>query len=204
MTKEEELQLLQRAQKDDMAAFEEIVRANEKTVYNLALRTLGSREDAEDAVQEVFLKAYTALKSFRGESRISVWLYRITSNVCTDALRRRRDTVSLSVEDDEGEGAQLELPDARFDPAAIAERTDLRERVGAALQYLPAEQREAFLLRTVAEQSYEEIAETMGTDLGTVKSRIYRARKKLCELLSDGGNFSAGNASNHREGGVQA
>jgi len=204
MTRQEELELLNRAQKGDVAAFEEIVRTHEKTVYNLALRTLGSCEDAEDAVQEVFLKAYTSLKSFRGESKISVWLYRITNNVCIDALRRRRTTVSLTgAEDDSGEAGELELPDDRFDPAAIAEQTDLREQVGKALQKLPAEQREAFLLRTVAQQSYEEIAATLGIDLGTVKSRIFRARKKLCTLLSDSGNFSAGDASNKTEGGVQ-
>ena len=82
------------AQSGDSAAFEAIVRAHEATVYRLALRQLGSREDAEDAAQEVFLKAYTGLQSFRGDSKLSVWLYRITSNVCIDLLRRRRETVS--------------------------------------------------------------------------------------------------------------
>ena len=204
MTREEELSLLQRAQKDDMDAFETIVRAHEKTVYNLALRTLGNPEDAEDAAQEVFLKAYTSIKSFRGESKISVWLYRITNNVCIDLLRKRKDAVSLSVEDAEGAETEIEIADETFDPAAIAERADLKARVGEAVRLLPPEQREAFLLRVVAEQSYEEIAATLGVDLGTVKSRIYRARKKLCALLSDGGNFSPDSASNDREGGVQA
>ena len=204
MTREEELTLLQRAQKDDMDAFETIVRAHEKTVYNLALRALGNPEDAEDAAQEVFLKAYTSIKSFRGESKISVWLYRITNNVCIDLLRKRKDTVSLSTEDADGEAAEFEIADTGFDPAAIAERNDLKERLAEAVQLLPQEQREAFLLRVVAEQSYEEIAATLGVDLGTVKSRIFRARKKLCALLSDGGNFSPGGASNDKEGGVQA
>ena len=204
MTRDEELTLLQRAQKDDKDAFEAIVRAHEKTVYNLALRTLGNPEDAEDAAQEVFLKAYTSLKSFRGESKISVWLYRITNNVCIDLLRKRKDAVSLSTEDAEGAETEIEIADETFDPAAIAERADLKARVGEAVRLLPPEQREAFLLRVVAEQSYEEIAATLGVDLGTVKSRIFRARKKLCALLSDGGNFSPDGASNDREGGVQA
>ena len=204
MTREEELSLLQRAQKDDMDAFEAIVRAHEKTVYNLALRSLGNPEDAEDAAQEVFLKAYTSIKSFRGESKISVWLYRITNNVCIDFLRRRRDVVSLSVEDAEGAETELEIADTAFDPAAIAERADLKARVGEAVRLLPQEQREAFLLRVVAEQSYEEIAAALNIDIGTVKSRIFRARKKLCALLSGGGNFSPDGASNDREGGVQA
>ena len=204
MTREEELNLLQRAQKDDMDAFEAIVRAHEKTVYNLALRALGNPEDAEDAAQEVFLKAYTSLKSFRGESKISVWLYRITNNVCIDLLRKRKDAMSLSAEDAEGAETELEIADEKFNPAVIAERNDLKARLGEAVLYLPQEQREAFLLRVVAEQSYEEIAATLCVDLGTVKSRIFRARKKLCALLSDSGNFSPGDASKKPEGGVQA
>ncbi len=202
MTKEEELTLLQRAQKVDGDAFEEIVRIHEKTVYHLALRQLGNREDAEDAAQEVFLKAYTGLGSFRGESRLSVWLYRITNNICVDMLRRRRETVSLSAERDDGEPLELELPDERFDPAALAERKDLREHLGRALRQLPPDAREILLLRELGGQSYGEIAETLSLDPGTVKSRIFRARKKLCALLD--GNFSCDGASKEGKGGVQA
>ena len=202
MTKEEELALLHRAQKGDAGAFEEIVRACEKTVYHLALRQLGSREDAEDASQEVFLKAYTALGSFRGESRLSVWIYRITNNVCIDFLRRRRETVSLSAVNDEGEPMELELPDERFDPAALAERKDLRERLGEAMMLLPPDAREILLLRELGGESYGEIADTLNIDVGTVKSRIFRARKKLCSLLE--GNFSSDGASKEEKGGVQA
>ncbi len=202
MTREEERELLTRAQKGDSAAFEDIVRAHEATVYHLALRQLGSREDAEDAAQEVFLKAYTALASFRGDSRLSVWLYRITNNICIDFLRRRRETVSLSQENEDGEPLELELPDARFDPAALAERKDLREQVGKALQALPPDSREILLLRELGGQSYEEIAATLSLDLGTVKSRIFRARKKLCALLE--GNFSGDGPSKEKKGGVRA
>ncbi len=202
MTKEEERSLLQRAQRGDADAFEEIVRANEKTAYHLALRQLGSREAAEDAAQEVFLKAYTSLGSFRGDSRLSVWLYRITSNVCVDMLRRRRETVSLYTENEDGEPMELELPDERFDPAALAERKDLRERIGKALEQLPPDAREILLLRELGGRRYDEIAETLGIDIGTVKSRIFRARKKLCALLD--GNISDGVPSKERKGGVQA
>ena len=202
MTREEERELLSRAQKGDSAAFESIVRAHEATVFHLALRQLGNREDAEDAAQEAFLKAYTALASFRGDSRLSVWLYRITNNVCIDFLRRRRETVSLSQENEDGEPLELELPDERFDPAALAERKDLREQVGKALQALPPDAREILLLRELGGQSYEEIAETLSLDLGTVKSRIFRARKKLCALLE--GNFSGDSASKEKKGGERA
>ena len=202
MTREEELALLARAKAGDSRAFEEIVSAHEATVYHLALRQLGSREDAEDAAQEVFLKAWTGLASFRGDSKLSVWLYRITSNVCTDLLRRRKETVSLSTENEDGEAQELELPDERFDPAAIAERKDLREQVGKALNALPAEAREILALREIGGQSYEEIAKTLALDIGTVKSRIFRARKKLCALLD--GNFSETAPSRRTKGGVQA
>ena len=201
MTREEERSLLERARRGDTAAFEEIVRENEKTVFHLALRQLGNREDAEDATQEVFLKAFTGLGSFRGESKISVWLYRITCNVCTDILRKRRDSVSLSLETEDGE-AELELPDERFDPVALTERSDLREQVGEALKKLPADGREILLLREIGGQSYEEIAETLSLDIGTVKSRIFRARKKLCALLA--GNISDDRPSKEGKGGVQA
>jgi len=201
LTREEEQQLLDRARSGDMEAFEAIVRANEAAVYRLALSKLGSREDAEDASQEVFLKAYTALNGFRGDSRISVWLYRIASNVCLDFLRRRRDTVSLSAEDENGEPLELDLPDNRFDPVSLTERKDLNERISTAIDALPPDAREILLLRVVAEQSYDDIAESLQLDIGTVKSRIFRARKKLCALLD--GNFSDARSSKKSEGGVR-
>lgn len=200
MTRQEEQKLVERAARGDTAAFEEIVRANEKMVYNLALRSLGNREDAEDAAQEVFMKAYAALATMRGDSKLSVWLYRITNNVCIDMLRRRRDTLSLSCETEDGE-SEFDLPDSRFDPAAIAERRDLREQVSRALAQLPDDARQIFLLRELAGQSYAEIAETLQIDIGTVKSRIFRARKRICLLLS--GNISEESPSKRSEGGVQ-
>lgn len=200
MTVEEEQRLVQQARGGDVAAFEALVRAHEATVYRLALRQLGSREDAEDAAQEVFLKAYTSIRNFRGDSKLSVWLYRITCNVCTDALRRRRETVSLSQETEEGSG-ELELPDQRFDPVALAEQSDLRTRIAAALERLPAGARQILLLRELGGASYEEIAGILSLDLGTVKSRIFRARKKLCTLLN--GNFSEESPSKSVKGGAK-
>ena len=201
MTAQEEHALIQKARGGDVAAFEEIVRANEKTVYHLALRQLGSPEDAEDAAQETFLKAYTGLKNFREDAKLSVWLYRITCNVCTDILRKRKDAQSLSVETEDGD-LELDVPDVRFDPVELTERSELREQVSAALSALPEGARKILLLREIGGQSYEEIAETLELDMGTVKSRIFRARKKLCSLLQ--GNISDDTASKKEKGGVQA
>ena len=199
-----EYKLLERARSGDRDAFEAIVLANEKPLYHLALRTLKHPEDAADAVQETFLKAYVGLNSFRGDSKLSVWLYRIMANVCTDALRRRRDAVSLT-EEDEGDGAgELDLPDDRWDPAALAERKDTQERVRKALDKLPDEFRRTLLLREYSGLSYEEIGAALELPVATVKTRIFRARKKLCALLTADGNFSAPSSSKQTKGGERA
>ena len=199
MTRKEERAAVELAQKGDEDAFESIVRAYETILYNLALRTLRSREDAADAVQETFLKAYRALPEFRGESRLSVWLYRIANNVCMDMLRGRKDAGSLTEEN--GEELELAAPETRFDPAAILERKDLQLRVRTALSMLPEEFRQPLLLRAFAGLSYTEIAQTLSLEPGTVKSRIFRARKNLCTILSDDGNFSGKKPSNQSKGG---
>ena len=131
MTREEELAIVQGVRAGDANAFETLVTAYEKTVYNLALRMVGNPQDAEDMTQEAFLKAYNSLDSFRGDSKFSVWLYRIVSNVCLDHLRKknRRSTVSLSVEDDEGEEIQLDIPDTALSPEAMLEQKLTREAV---------------------------------------------------------------------------
>ena len=198
MTREEELAVIRKVQNGDVNAFEDLVAAYEKNVYNLALRMTGSPEDAEDMAQEAFIKAYNSLSSFRGESKFSVWLYRIVSNVCLDYLRKRKKqgTVSLSVEDDEGEEAQLDLPDLSQSPEAVLEKKLTREAVQRGLAALPEDARHILLLREIQGLSYEEIGETLGLEAGTVKSRIFRARKRLCAFLLADGNipdaFSSG------------
>ena len=198
MTREEELAVIRKVQNGDVNAFEDLVAAYEKNVYNLALRMTGSPEDAEDMAQEAFIKAYNSLSSFRGESKFSVWLYRIVSNVCLDFLRKRKKqgTVSLSVEDDEGEEAQLDLPDLSQSPEALLEKKLTREAVQRGLAALPEDARHILLLREIQGLSYEEIGETLGLEAGTVKSRIFRARKRLCAFLLADGNipdaFSSG------------
>ena len=191
MTREQELAVIRRVQRGDVNAFEELVAAYEKNVYNLALRMTGSPEDAEDMAQESFIKAYNSLPSFRGDSKFSVWLYRIVSNVCLDFLRKksRRGTVSLSVEDDDGEDVQLDLPDTSQSPEALLEKKLTRESVQRGLASLPPDARQILLLREIQGLSYEEIGETLGLEPGTVKSRIFRARKKLCAYLLADGNI---------------
>ena len=203
MTREEERELLQKSAAGDTTAFDYIVEAHEKLLYNLALRMLDSPEDAADAVQETFLKAYSGLSAFRGESKLSLWLCRILNNVCVDMLRRRRTTVSLSGAEDGDDAGAMAIPDERFDPAMLLERKDLGERVRAALGLLPPDFRTPLLLRVYGGYSYAEIAAVLSLDLGTVKTRIFRARKKLCTLLARDGNISENKPSEQAKGGAQ-
>lgn len=197
MTREEELRLVRRVQSGEAEAFEELVRAHEKTVYNLALRLVGNPQDAEDMAQEAFLKVYRSLPEFRGESKFSVWLYRIVSNVCLDHLRRqgRRPASSLTTEDEDGEKQQWDVPDESQSPERLLEQKLTREAVQRGLETLPEDQRQILLLREIRGMSYEEIGQTLDLEPGTVKSRIFRARKKLVAWLLADGNIPDAYAS---------
>ena len=188
MTREEEQQIIAQVLAGDVQRFEPLVKANETGVYNLALRMLGNAQDALDASQEAFFRAYRALTSFRGDSKFSVWLYRLTSNVCLDMLRKRgrREELSLT---DEGV-SELPLPDLRYDPQGLLEKKELRRAVRRGMEKLSPEFREALALRDGEGLSYEEIGQVTGLESGTVKSRIYRARRKLAAILMADGNFS--------------
>lgn len=191
MTREQELTIIRRVQHGDTEAFSVLVAAYEKNVFNVALQMTGNREDAQDMAQEAFLKAFNSLSTFRGDSKFSSWLYRIVSNVCLDFKRRqsRRPSSSLTVEDDEGESLQLDIADESQSPEALLERKLTRDAVRRGLASLPDEQRQILLLREIQGLSYEEIAEVMDLEPGTVKSRIFRARKKLCAFLIKDGNI---------------
>lgn len=190
MTRQEEQNIIARVLAGDTDAFELLVRAHEKLVYNLTLRILGNEQDALDASQEAFFRAYRALESFRADSKFSVWLYRLTSNVCLDMLRQRSrtgDPLSLTTD----EGMELSLPDERFDPETELEKKELRRAVQEGLQALEPAFRQALVLREINGLSYEEIGQVMGLESGTVKSRIFRARRKLAAYLTASGNISA-------------
>lgn len=192
MTREEEDRLVARVRDGDGDAFEKLMLENQTKVYNLALRMVGNEEDAFDMSQEAFIKAYNSILCFRGDCRFSVWLYRLTTNVCLDFLRSagRRSHSSLSYEDDGDEEKELEIPDERFSPENEVEKRELREAVNRGLMKLPKDYRAILLLREIDGLSYEEIGQALDLEEGTVKSRIFRARKKLCAILAADGNFS--------------
>ncbi len=203
MTPEQELRCIRKVLSGDAEAFEPLMLAYEKNVYALALRTLSNAQDAEDVTQETFLKAYRSLSSFRGDSKFSVWLYRIASNLCLDLLRqrKRRPEQSLTAEDDEGEAEELAVPDESLSPERLLEQKLTREAVQRGLRQLPEQARQILLLRELQGLSYEEIGEVLQLEPGTVKSRIFRARKRLCAFLLEDGNLPDPIASKYAEGG---
>jgi RNA polymerase sigma-70 factor (ECF subfamily) len=194
-------ELVQRAKDGDKAAFEELVTANQRGVYSLALRYIGNREDALDISQEAFFRAYKSLPFFNGDCAFSTWLYRLTINVSIDFLRtaKRKGATPFSAL---GEPDQvLVVPDTRHSPEKEAELSELKEALAEALKTLSDEHRAVFILRAVHELSYTEIAEILELEEGTVKSRLSRARDKLKQELK--GNLSSVVPSNSSKGGEQ-
>lgn len=202
MTREQEALTVQRILDGNADEYEKLVLEYQKNVYNLALRMIGNPEDAADMAQEAFIKAYNFLSAYRGDSKFSVWLYRIVSNVCLDFLRskKRRQTVSLSVIDDGGDDTELDIADESQSPERIFERAMTRDAVRRGLAALTPEYRQILVLRELQGMSYEEIAAVLGLESGTVKSRIFRARKKLCAFLLRDGNISGFAPSSNTEG----
>lgn len=202
MTEVSEKKIIEKVLGGDANAFEELVLKYEKTVYNLALRMVGDRDDASDMTQETFIKAYGSLSSFRGDSKFSVWIYRITTNVCLDFLRSksRKQQVSLTVSYDD-EDAQLDIPDPKADPEQQLMQKMSMQSVEEGLKTLPDKQRQILVMRELGGMSYAEIGAALSLEEGTVKSRIFRARKRLCAFLLDSGNIPDSLASKGMKGG---
>lgn len=205
MTREDEGRIIESVLSGDSEVFEVLVLENQKNVFNLALKMTSNEQDALDISQEAFIKAYTRLGDFKGESRFSVWLYRLTYNLCIDFLRktRRTSTIPLNFTDADGDETEMELPDLRYLPETELEKTELRRAVDEAINSLPPERRQVIILREITGLSYAEIAETLGINEGSVKSRISRARCQLAEILVTNGTFSPDERRNSRRGDIR-
>ncbi len=193
--------LVRRAQAGELAAFNTLVLRHQDAIYSLALRFLGNREGAEDAAQEAFIRAYRSIGSFRGD-RFRSWLFTIVSNVARDELRRqqRRPQRSLDEARDDPDAPDLDPPDRGPTPESEAMRGDLRRALETALQELPEQWRMTVVLADVHGLSYEEVAEATGVAVGTVKSRLSRARGRLRDLLRASGELD-GDPQRHDHGG---
>lgn len=201
MPKNEEKILVSRAKRGELQAFEALVTAYEHRVFALALRSSGNEHDARDIVQEVFLRVYRSLHSFRGDSGFSTWIYRITMNICVDFARRGASGPQTDPMEGEGQKSHS-LPDSdvSHQPEAAAEAAELRDEIRAALSELSEEHRAIVLLRDVSGLTYDEIARALQLTEGTVKSRLARARKSLREILIRRGNIVSPSASKQEEG----
>lgn len=183
-----EQELVRAAAGGDTEAFARLVRTYENKIYSLAFRMCGSADDASDIAQEAFLAAWRGLPSFRGDSGFATWLYRLTSNAAIDYLRRqKKQRGDMSLDDEE---LGLDAVDTGPGPQDAAERTEVRSVVAAGLQELSEGHRQVLVLREIQGLSYEEIAGVLEVDLGTVKSRISRARSALRKILLEKGNLS--------------
>lgn len=181
-------QLIRRAAAGDSDAFEQLLLANQKQVYHLCLRMSGNPDDANDLAQEAFIKAWRGLSQYQFGSEFSTWLYRLTRNVCIDFLRRqkRQAAVSLVLSDEEEEDREFQVPDPAPQPEDVALSSETREELQRAMDALPADYREILQLRVVEDLPYERIAELLDIKLGTVKSRLARARIQLRNNLVNG------------------
>lgn len=184
----DEQTLIAAAQRGNMDAFNELVLAYQDRVYNLAYRIMGDPASASDATQEAFISAYQNIKSFRGKypSSFKSWLMRIVTNACYDELRRRKRQPVTALEDFEvDEEANPALISETEGPEEYAERDAMARTLEAGIQTLPRDQRVTLVLADVQGYSYEEIAEVTDAPLGTVKSRLARARGKLRDYLRE-------------------
>lgn len=174
--------LLRRACKGDVQAFEELMQSHESRIYAIALRMMGNREDAQDCAQEAMVRIYRAMGSFKGQSALATWIYRITMNTCLDELRRRkaRKVTSLDSLVDNG----WSPTDTGDTPEEHGLRVEKQNALNQAIQSLPDDMRAAIILRDVKGYSYDEIASILDANVGTIKSRIRRGREKLREILS--------------------
>jgi RNA polymerase sigma-70 factor (ECF subfamily) len=173
---DDERDLLERSRRGDLDAFEQLVRAHQDHIYALTFRITGNHEDANDSAQDAFVKAFRALRHFRGDAAFSTWLHRIASNAALDLVRRRPPQPLMEIP------SGLTAPEG---PEDVAQRREVQRRIHAALGQLPAEFRAAVVLRDLQGLAYDEIARILRVPIGTVRSRISRAREALRVQLTD-------------------
>lgn len=183
-----ENELIKKAKNGDTAAFEQLISQYTTILYNIALRIMGNHEDASDASQEALIRVYRNIGKFKGESKFSTWIYRIAYNACIDEYRKRKSKrgISFISTDDcyeDSENPLLCIADASPTPEESALQRERTKMLYNAIGKLSATSRSTIMLRDVDGLSYEEIAKIQGCSLGTVKSRVNRARTQLKEIL---------------------
>ena len=188
---ENEKNLVEKSAEGDIDAFETLIQSHQKKVYNIALRMTKNPEDAQELSQDAFVRAFIAIKKFRGDSSFATWLYRITMNVCTDFLRKRNKASVISIEQSVYESQQtMQLADNEPGPDEISEKNQLKKLVKEAMDLLPPEHRQVLILRDLLDMTYKDIANTLSINEGTIKSRINRARENLKKVITSRSELS--------------
>lgn len=179
--------LVKKAQDGDRNSLSELITRYERKTYNLAYRLMGNHADASDAAQEALVRVCMRLQNFRGDSAFSTWLFRVVTNTCLDELRRRSRLRHASLDDllpvDEGVVSR-QAPDEGESPVEYAERHEVQAAVQRAINRLPDEYRVVVIMRDLKGLSYQEIAAMLDTTLGTIKSRLHRARQALRAIIA--------------------
>ena len=180
----EDIQIVAQVLEGDTGAFSALVQRHHERVYRTAYSLVGDLDEADDLAQEAFIKAFRALRRFRGQSLFSTWLHRIAVNCCLDYLqsKHRRNFVSLDDYRENWHAPRIWMGRAKNADVRV-ERRELQEILERALGELPEAYRVTFVLREIEGLTYEEIAESLGCSIGTVKSRLFRGRAKLREIL---------------------
>lgn len=181
--------LVQRCQRRDHAAFDEVVSRYKGRIFNYVFRMVGSSEEAEDITQEVFVRMYQSLDTFRSEASLSTWLFRIANNLCIDHFRRSRKLRAHAYSLDEtlgggDDGERPEIADTTQEPYRALAQGELSERMEQAISAIPEKLRAVLILHDVEDVPYEEIARIVACPLGTVKSRLFHARMNMRQKIS--------------------
>ena len=178
-------QLITRALTGDQKAYELLLVRHRKAIFHVVTKIVRNKEEAQDLVQETFMKAFNALASYRSEYKFSTWLYKIAANCAIDFVRKKRiEALSLDrpIETKDGQ-VEIELPDSTWDPEKDLVRKQKLRSIDEAIESLPDKYREVIIYRHKDDMSYEEIASVLETPVGTVKARIFRARELLKKKL---------------------
>lgn len=188
--------LVKKSQSGDVESFELLISSYDKRAYNIAYRIMRNEEDAKDMAQEALFRVFRSIKDFKGQSAFSTWLYRIVTNICLDELRRRKNEkyvpIDSTIQTDSGE-LHMELCSDKETPERAFERDEQRELIKNAIDGLSEEYRSVIVLRDIQGFSYDEISVILDCSLGTVKSRINRARTILRDRLKSSMELSCEN-----------
>lgn len=185
LTENNDSAVVERCLEGDKEAFADLVYKYEVPVYNLVYRMVGDREEAKDITQQAFLNAFSSLSSFKRELKFSNWLYKIGTNLCIDYLRKGSQRKKISIEEMMDNSRGEELINKATMENKTQENWDINERVQKAINNLPEHYRAAVVLKHIQDLNYEEASQVLNIPVGTIKTRVHRARKILYEELKD-------------------